>query len=134
MLQYRPLKQDEICKMKASNLCYFGSHSHRHEILTYLNDDEIRRNLIKSKEILEKLLGERIIHFSYPNGDTNARVSTLCRNVGYEYGYMAKSGLLKLNTPPMNIPRIAVSGYDSIQSLFWKINKELIRSIWKSSI
>jgi len=128
---HRPLTQDEVRNMKASNLCYFGSHSHRHEILTYLNDDEIRENLIKSREFLEKLLGEDIVHFAYPNGDTDFRVSKLCRECGYEYGYGTSSGLLRRNAIAMNIPRIGVGGYDSAQSLFWKINKELIRSVWK---
>jgi len=80
---------------------------------------------------LEKLLGEHIIHFAYPNGGTDIRVSKLCQECGYEYGYVTSSGLLKRNTLPMNIPRIGVGGYDSVQSLFWKINKELIRSVWK---
>ena len=132
--RYRPLTPDELRKMRASNLCYFGSHSHRHESLTYLSDDEIKRNLIESKEILERLLGEHVIHFAYPNGDTDIRVSKLCQEGGYEYGYVTSSGLLKHNTLPMNIPRIAVGGYDSVQSLFWKINKELIRSFLKLSI
>ncbi len=131
---YRPLTRDELRRMKATNLCYFGSHSHRHESLIYLNDDEVKKNVIESKEILEALLETGVIHFAYPNGDTDIRVSKLCQEGGYEYGYVTSSGLLEKDTLPMNIPRIAVGGYDSVQSLFWKINKELIRSILKLSI
>jgi len=129
--KYRPLTQDEICQMQTSKLCYFGSHSHRHEILTYLTTKDLIMNLVKSKDFLEKLLGHPITHFAYPNGDTNALVARYCRETGYEYCYLATAAIVKKNTDPMNIPRIPVSGYDSIQSLFWKINKELIKAAVK---
>ena len=129
--KYRPLTQDEICQMQTSKLCYFGSHSHRHEILTYLTAKDLRMKLVKSKDFLEKLLGRPITHFAYPNGDTNICVKRCCRESGYEYGYLATSGLVNGHTHPMYIPRISVSGYDSIESLFWKINKELIKAAIK---
>lgn len=123
----RPLTCDEISKMKASKLCYFGSHSHRHEILTYLNDNDIRTNLVKSKEYLERLSGQCITHFAYPNGKMDTRVAALCQASGYDYGFTTTSGLARNNTDRMHIPRISVSGYDSIGMLFWKINRELIK-------
>lgn len=129
--KYRPLTHDEICQMQTSKLCYFGSHSHRHEILTYLTTKDLIMNLVKSKEFLEKLLGQPITHFAYPNGDTNTSVTMYCRKSGYEYCYLATSGLVNSHTNTMYIPRIPVSGYDSIQSLFWKINKELIKAAIK---
>ena len=133
MHSYHPLTQDKVYEMRSSKLCYFGSHSHRHEILTYLNDNEIRTNLIKSKEFLEKSLGERITHFAYPNGNTNTRVIELCREAGYEYGYMTKSGLLNHHKPSMNIARFAVTCFSSFQPLFGKTNEEGLRAIikWK---
>ena len=129
--KYRPLTQDQLCQMQASKLCYFGSHSHRHEILTYLTGKDLRMNLVKSKDFLEKLLERPITHFAYPNGDTNALVARYCRETGYERGYLATAAIVKKNTDPMNIPRISVSGYDSIESLLWKINKELIKAAIK---
>jgi peptidoglycan/xylan/chitin deacetylase (PgdA/CDA1 family) len=129
--QYRPLKEDDICKMQASDLCYLGSHSHRHEILPYLDDKDIKNNLVRSKEFLENLLRQPITHFSYPNGNTNNRVTALCRESGYEYCYTATSGLVKSNTNLMEIPRISVGGYDSIQILFWKINRALMKGVIK---
>ena len=125
--KYRPLTKNQLCQMQASNLCYFGSHSHRHEILTYLTGKDLRMNHLKSKDFLEKLLGRPITHFAYPNGDTNICVKRCCRESGYERGYLATAAIVKKNTDPMNIPRISVSGYDSIASLFWKINREMVR-------
>ena len=131
--KYRPLNKAEILEMKSTKLCYFGSHSHRHEILTYLKEDDIKANLVKSKHFLEGLLGEPIAHFSYPNGNSNSRVIALCKETGYKYGYLASPGLLKRNTFPMSIPRITVSGYDTIESILWKINREYVKSLGKFS-
>jgi peptidoglycan/xylan/chitin deacetylase (PgdA/CDA1 family) len=131
--KYRPLTKAEILEMKSTKLCYFGSHSHRHEILTYLKEDDIRTNLVKSKTFLEGLLGEPIAHFSYPNGNSNSRVIALCKETGYKYGYLASPGLLKRNTFPMSIPRITVSGYDTVKSILWKINREFVKSLGKVS-
>jgi peptidoglycan/xylan/chitin deacetylase (PgdA/CDA1 family) len=125
---YRPLVEDEITAMRRSGLCYFGSHSHRHEILTYLSDEEIKNNLSKSKHYIETLLGERIDHFSYPNGNTDRRVSTLCRKHGFHYGYVTAQGLVTQNTDRMLIPRISVGGYDSVETVLCKINKQLIKT------
>lgn len=127
ILKYRPLVENEICRMQSSGLCHFGSHSHRHEILTYLTAKDLRMNLVESKKFLEKLLGQPVIHFAYPNGDTNSCVTRCCRQNGYQFGYLAASGLVNKHAHPMYIPRISVSGYDSIKSLLWKINREIIK-------
>jgi peptidoglycan/xylan/chitin deacetylase (PgdA/CDA1 family) len=127
--KYRPLKKDEILKMKESGYCYFGSHSHKHEILTCLENEDIRNNLIESKNYLESLLGEPITHISYPNGNVNQNVEMLCREAGYDYGYTTQHCIVKKDTNRMQIPRISVGGYDTIQMLFWKINKAMIKRV-----
>jgi hypothetical protein len=126
--KYRPLNANEISEMHGSTLCYFGSHSHRHEILTYLTNEDLMFNLVASKAFLEGLLSRHVSHFAYPNGDTNAAVTAYSKEVGYTHGYLSTSGILKKDTDPMTIPRIAVSGYDSIHSLYFKINSQLLRA------
>lgn len=127
----RPLTRDEIKTMKQSGFCYFGSHSHRHDILTCLADHEIRANLLTSKRLLEEVTGEPIINISYPNGDTNAAIETMSRECGYEWGYGTQSGAVTSHTAAMRIPRVAVSGYDSLCSIGWNINRVLMRESFK---
>ncbi|MRR07779.1 MAG: polysaccharide deacetylase family protein, partial [Deltaproteobacteria bacterium] len=123
----RPLTRDEIKAMKQSGFCHFGSHSHRHDILTYLDEHDVRDNLLKSKRLLEEVTGEPIVHISYPNGDTTAAIETMSRECGYEWGYGTQPGAVTGHTAAMRIPRVAVSGYDSLCSLGWNINRVLMR-------
>jgi peptidoglycan/xylan/chitin deacetylase (PgdA/CDA1 family) len=126
--KYRPLTKDEILKMKEGGVCYFGSHSHKHEILTHLESEDMRKNLLESKSYLETVLGEPVTHISYPNGDVNQTVEMLCKEAGYDYGYTTQHGVVKEDINRMQIPRTSVSGYDTIQMLFWKINKAMMKT------
>ena len=49
-----------------------GSHSHSHSFLSNENMDNIKNDISKSKDILEKKLGHTIIHFAYPYGTKNS--------------------------------------------------------------
>tara|TARA_B100000686_G_C16775990_1_gene968499 strand:- start:1683 stop:2393 length:711 start_codon:yes stop_codon:yes gene_type:complete len=51
-----------------------GSHSHNHDNLTTLNNNEICDDLIKSKDKLENIIGKNIYSFSYPFGRINHHV------------------------------------------------------------
>ncbi len=127
----RPLTREEIKVMQQSGLCHFGSHSHRHDILTYLDESQIRGNLLTSKRLLEEVTGGPVVHLSYPNGDTNSAIESLSYECGYELGYGTQPGIFSNQTPRMQIPRVAVSGYDSLRTLLWKINKELMKEFFR---
>jgi peptidoglycan/xylan/chitin deacetylase (PgdA/CDA1 family) len=45
-----------------------GAHTHSHPVLTGLPPAEARREITRSKELLEDILGCPIIHFAYPYG------------------------------------------------------------------
>jgi peptidoglycan/xylan/chitin deacetylase (PgdA/CDA1 family) len=128
-LKYRPLTTNQIRTMTESHWCHFGSHSHRHEILTNLDDRELKENLAESKTFLESVLGEPICHISYPDGAADARVLARCGEAGYKYGYLAAGGCVGPHTDPLMIPRIGVGGYDSLRSLYTKINGALLDAI-----
>jgi len=130
----RPLTQEEIKAMKRSGLCHFGSHSHCHDILTYLDEDALRDNLVISKQLLEEVTGGPVVHISYPNGNTNPAIESLSLEYGYEFGYGTQPGTFDSRTARMRIPRVAVSGYDSPRSFSWNINKVLLREFLKKEM
>ncbi len=45
-----------------------GAHTVNHPILGQLPDDQVRQEVLGSKEYLEQLIGERVGLFAYPNG------------------------------------------------------------------
>ena len=123
---YRPLDAGQIVDMHNSGLCFFGSHSHCHEILTLLGAEELRHNLAVSRQVLETLLGVPVEHISYPNGNVDARVREACRETGYRFGYSTSPGEVLPDSDFLHIPRFLVGGYDSIEALLWRLGKSLI--------
>lgn len=79
---YRFLTWDEIREMKAGGMS-FGSHSLSHPFLSRLNTDEMREEILRSKEVLEKKLGSRVTSFAYPFGDMNKEIMTVVNEAGY---------------------------------------------------
>jgi peptidoglycan/xylan/chitin deacetylase (PgdA/CDA1 family) len=45
-----------------------GAHTHSHPVLTALPEGQAQREIARSKELLEAILGDPVIHFSYPYG------------------------------------------------------------------
>jgi peptidoglycan/xylan/chitin deacetylase (PgdA/CDA1 family) len=64
-----------------------GSHTISHPHLTQLDDDELRRELVESRERLEDGLGRPCRFVAYPYGDDDARVHEAARAAGYEAGF-----------------------------------------------
>lgn len=76
------LSWDEIIEMSRDNVD-FGSHGCSHQILTTLSLDEVERELVQSKKIIEERIGKRVLLFSYPNGDYNPKIKKLVQEAGY---------------------------------------------------
>lgn len=129
----RPLSRDEILTMQRSGLCCFGSHGHRHRILTKLGDNSLWEELQQSRNILEGLLGEPIAHISYPNGNIDSRVIEACRLAGYRFGYTVVPGRVSTENDHYHIPRIMVSGFDTTPSLLLNLARGLLLSGPKST-
>ena len=64
-----------------------GSHGVTHAHLTRLSDEELRRELIESKEQIEDELGRACPDFAYPYGEHDERVRAAVRTAGYERAY-----------------------------------------------
>jgi len=65
----------------------FGAHTVRHPILSKIPVKEAKEEIALSKEKIEKELGSKTCHFSYPNGreeDFNLELAQYCRQIGFE--------------------------------------------------
>lgn len=124
----QPLGVEHVREMHRSGFCHFGSHSHRHAILTKLSDLTLQDELSSSRNKLEKTLGVPVHHISYPNGDVDDRVQKACMEAGYRFGYTTVHGRFDKATDRMRIPRILIGGFDSTPKVVFKVCKALLRS------
>lgn len=96
----------------------FGSHSLTHRQMKLISREEVKQEVVQSKEILEDKLGERIDSFSYPYAFpqedkefTQYLNDTLLKS-GYRYGVSTRIGTTSLRDSGMFMKRIPVNSCD----------------------
>lgn len=87
-----------------------ASHSLTHPVLTRLEDEGLRRELLGSRERLEAWLGRPVRGFAYPNGDHDARTVEAARSAGYGYACTARPRRHRRGGDPFTLGRIDVTG------------------------
>lgn len=122
----RPLGRDDLRAMAAGGLCHFGSHGHRHEILTYLDDAALAAGLAASRDFLAEATGRPPADIAYPNGNLDDRVVAAARTAGFARGHTTARGVARAGADPMRLPRLLVGGYDPPATLFWLVNRALL--------
>jgi polysaccharide deacetylase family sporulation protein PdaB len=60
-----------------------GSHGHKHDFYTKLNDDEIRSQIRTAESIIASVTGKRPRLIRMPNGDFDKRVLRIANELGY---------------------------------------------------
>ena len=86
------LSVKEIKELQKSNLIRFSSHTHTHPNLGEINDDEIRYELNKSKQVLESITGEEVKSLCFPKGSFSNSVIQIAKELGYKEQYSSLPG------------------------------------------
>ncbi len=82
----------EVAEM-AENGISFGSHSCSHHLLTRLNEETIRQELLESDRQLRTLPVGYLPVFCYPNGDNNDAIQGLVRQAQYVAAVGTRPGI-----------------------------------------
>lgn len=88
-----------------------ASHTASHRRLTHLEEEEIRREFIESKRLLEEGLGHPIKYLSYPFGSFNSKVERIAKECGYRAAFSTIPGKIHCSTNLFTLKRIRVSGH-----------------------
>ncbi len=68
------------------------SHTVTHPYLDSISTEQIKEELLTSKEVLEELLGKPKVAFAYPYGVYDSSIIELCRETGYKMGLTIDRG------------------------------------------
>lgn len=93
-----------------------GSHTHRHAILSRLNDQEQQREIDESVRIVGTVTGRRPTQFAYPNGrpcDFDERAVKVLRAHGIEVAVTTTQRYLRAAEDVLRLPRVGVSDGES---------------------
>jgi peptidoglycan/xylan/chitin deacetylase (PgdA/CDA1 family) len=101
---------DDLAVLK-SNGHYIGAHSHTHNALPFIADnDRLRQEFELPRQLIQKHLGHIPESFSYPFGFCNKRIKDMAEATGYTLGIAAERHQLYIEKKhnSFEIPRIAL--------------------------
>lgn len=96
--------------MEKIGLVTFGSHTASHRVLTTLKDEEIRYELIRSRErlIAEKVMDPSFIPFSYTNMNCNEKIARMVREASYNLAVTTEISWNHFGSNPFTLRRIGI--------------------------
>jgi len=84
---------EQLKEMDANGIT-LESHTLTHPKLEELPDDEIRAELLNSKNLLEEQLGHPIEFLAYPTGTYNLHIAGIAKDAGYKGAFTIKYGVV----------------------------------------
>ena len=106
---------DQIRQLDASGMVDFGAHTEHHVDLRGLSASRLWNEVDGSKVDMEQHLGHPVLDFCYPSGEYTSRVIADVQRAGFESATTTHYGLLQSLQWAFTMPRVRVTGTDSIK-------------------
>jgi peptidoglycan/xylan/chitin deacetylase (PgdA/CDA1 family) len=120
---------EEVIELKETGLISFGSHTVNHQILTTLNEEEIKAEIHDSLQVLIKkqIADNSTFSFCYPNGNYSAEIANLVNQAGHDIAVTTKKGWNRIDEERYTLKRIGIhEDMTSTPALFMNRIVELI--------
>lgn len=88
-------------------------------------EKRIREDLLKSKQLIEQQVGNKVITFTYPYGRHNRTLIDASIDSGHSLMYTVKEGTIHKNSNREQLPRINVDGKFTAEMLMKRIKQYL---------
>ncbi|MGE5753603.1 MAG: polysaccharide deacetylase family protein [Deltaproteobacteria bacterium] len=95
----------------------FGSHTCTHRRLTELPPSEVRNEMNRSMEEMERRLDRKVEFLAYPFGDSSTEIQEMAE----EAGYLGACGVLKGKPNRFNLQRREIHSVDTLFSFRMKL-------------
>jgi peptidoglycan/xylan/chitin deacetylase (PgdA/CDA1 family) len=105
------LRWDGVRRMAAGPIA-LGGHTHRHYMLSRLDDRTLEDEIVTAHRLIEERTGRRVHSFAYPNGeaaDYDGRAVAVLRRLGLHCAVTCRDGLARPGQDPFQLPRLYTS-------------------------
>jgi peptidoglycan/xylan/chitin deacetylase (PgdA/CDA1 family) len=82
---WKILDQEELKELSASSIAEIGSHCHSHYKLAAIDISDARRELMLSKEAIQRVTGKEIRIVAFPYGSYNTLIKDEAEKLGYDH-------------------------------------------------
>ena len=104
------LRSEQIMEMKGQHIS-FGSHTATHQVLSEINPEAAKEEIINSKRELEGLLNEEVAFFAYPKGKNrhvNVCIKDQVKTAGYRAAFTTENGRVDPQSDLFSLKRIGI--------------------------
>lgn len=101
------LKWEQLKEMSQNGIT-IESHTATHNSLTDLTDEQLKKELIDSKQKIEAELGTTVDFIAYPTGAYNLHIAQLVKDAGYKGAFTIKYGNIDANSNIYALERVPV--------------------------
>ena len=86
------LNSKQLLELNKTGLIRISSHTHKHNSLSGLENNEIENELKLSKKIIEDTIMDPVVSLCYPNGRFSSEVIDIANSLGYRKQYSSLPG------------------------------------------
>ena len=98
----------QIKEIEKESFAYIGNHSHTHDYLVDLKDEDFLDDISTASKIFNNKLGYNPIFFSYPFGEYNNFIKEhIAKNFKFSFGQ--HSGVIDVNKDRFELPRFPIN-------------------------
>jgi peptidoglycan/xylan/chitin deacetylase (PgdA/CDA1 family) len=105
----RTIRWEDIRRMAQSGVIEIGAHTHRHYILSHLDEQQAKDEIETSVKLIERKVGTPVSSFSYPNGqpeDYDERSMEVLRSLGVRYAVTTRIDFVRPCLNPYELTRL----------------------------
>jgi len=115
------LKKSDIVRMSQEGM-EFGSHGKTHKFLSTLKEEELKLELLQSKNVLEKIIGKEVNLLSLPGGYHSSKVKRIALKLGFKGICTSEFGFNENNTDPFELKRVSLRYGNSLPYFISLVN------------
>ena len=99
---------DQISEVEKENIAYIGNHSHTHDYLVDLKNNDFIKDITTANKIFIKNLGYNPIFFSYPFGEYSNLIKEHIAKI-FKFSFGQHSGVIDVNKDKYELPRFPIN-------------------------
>ena len=119
------LTWSDVIGLDGHPLITIGAHTVDHHVLSQVTAEELRHQLVASREELERRLGHPVRHFAFPFGGAahaGPREFAAAAAIGFTSAVTTRPGHWRHSSSLHSLPRIAIDYSDSMDDFEWKLS------------
>ncbi|MGL4976554.1 MAG: polysaccharide deacetylase family protein [Cetobacterium sp.] len=105
--EFSLMNVEELLEMQKYGI-EFGGHTSTHPKLAELSLENVKKEIILSKNNIENLIGKELLSFAYPYGNLNEDVKKVAQESGYQFAVATDSGSITFSDDLFEIRRVGI--------------------------